>query len=724
MSLTFSRTKVALVSLLFTYVFFFEYVRPFRSVHVPNDLEDYHYPLANYAFQAVKQGRFPQWDPSNYCGMSFVANIQAGLFYPPTWLMFGTRWNHERLSFQAVENLVFAHVWLAFFLCYLWLQGKRLDKLACILGAGVFAFSGYMCTQLEHLGVAAGYAWMPLGLWSIDEAIERRSWRPFWKFAVASGMCFLAGYPPTWFVFMVVAGAYALAGEWRWKATLGVAASAAVSLALAAVQILPTAEATGFRDPELRYAGARQPVLFLAFTLPNYIDFTMETPGPENPWADYFYLGLPALVAIPLLIRRHDLRRIVPVAAIVLASIIVLTNPFNVAGFVIYRSNLLQDISRAQYFLAGIPLAFAAFAAFGLDDFLRRKSRPAPAWLTWTTGGCAGLWAVVDIVRWAGPGFPNGWWSLLDLAAAVSIFGAGLYVARAQSGSARVWAAAALVLFVGVDYKVFGTSRRFNAAPGLGQEYSSKSHVAMDNEAYRELVAHPHDRILLDQTGPMPARIRHIGLMTPQGFDPFFTTQFRNLMQPLATFRTERDFDVNLKDDAALQLLGVRYVISSGGGPWHSQLVSDPRFRLVGSDEYFYHVFEYVRSRPPYGWESQDTSGQVSRREWTPEERTFTVRSARGGRLTFSEQFYPGWTVTIDGKRAALERWKGAFQAVQVPGGEHTVIFRFRQQWLGVGGGISLLTLIGLVFWAIFDKRERLSRQITGRVSPGILARS
>ncbi len=100
------------------------------------------------------------------------------------------------------------------------------------------------------------------------------------------------------------------------------------------------------------------------------------------------------------------------------------------------------------------------------------------------------------------------------------------------------------------------------------------------------------------------------------------------------------------------------------------------------------------------------------------------MRSARGGRLTFSEQFYPGWTVTIDGKRAALERWKGAFQAVQVPGGEHTVIFRFRQQWLGVGGGISLLTLIGLVFWAIFDKRERLSRQITGRVSPGILARS
>ena len=96
----------------------------------------------------------------------------------------------------------------------------------------------------------------------------------------------------------------------------------------------------------------------------------------------------------------------------------------------------------------------------------------------------------------------------------------------------------------------------------------------------------------------------------------------------------------------------------------------------------------------------------MERRAWEPEDRTFQVRTASGGKLALHEQFFPGWTATIDGKSAAVEPWTGAFQAVAVPAGEHTVEFRYRSRLLGLGGGISLLALIGLGLWIRASSRN------------------
>jgi len=196
----------------------------------------FHYPLTDYAFQAIRHGRFPEWDPTIYCGLSFVGNVQAALFYPPTWLLFLTNFPHATLSYQSLQCFVFLHVWLAFWLCYLWLNHRGLAQLASVLGAAVFAYSGYMLNHLQHLGLVTGWAWIPLALWGIDEAIEQRHWRPLWKVTVASALCFLAGYPPTWVAFALCAVGYA---AWRWKVAVGVIVALAASLLLAAVQRCP-----------------------------------------------------------------------------------------------------------------------------------------------------------------------------------------------------------------------------------------------------------------------------------------------------------------------------------------------------------------------------------------------------------------------------------------------------------------------------------------------------
>jgi hypothetical protein len=703
-----SRRAVALVSFVFTYLFFFEYIPPVRSVHIPFDLQGFHFSLADYAFQRLRQGHFPLWDPTIYCGMSFVGNIQAALFYPPTWIMFLLNLGRQRLSYQSLQELQIAHVWVGFFLCYLWLRGKRLAELPCVLGAGVFAYSGYMCTQLQHFGLVGGYIWMPLALWGVDQAVERRSWQPLWKVAAASALAFLAGYPPTWMVFAVAVGAYSLVSGWHGKASLGTILALVFSLALCAIQILPTWETTALRQPENHYGvGIQNWDMILSYLLPNFFNFSLNTPVLTNPDKDYFYLGVPALLGLPFLILRRRFRDLAPSLAMLAATLVVAVNPYDIVWNVIQHSTLLPDIMRAWYFLAGVTLAFAPLTAYALDYFLALKMRPAPTWLMPVSVALMAMWGVYELVRWERQSFAAGWRSGVYLLVTLAIFGAGMYALRAEQGRKRIWMAGALVLFVGIDYKAFGTSKRFNAGPDEVYPYSSTSYNGMGDDAYRQLRADTVYRVIVDNdTGPDPDDLRHLGLITPQGFDPLLTTPFRKMVETYGKFRTDRLFEVDPENYDALKLFGVRYVISSEYSKVYPKLKDNPHYRLLGSVPTFYRVYEYLDAQPPFSWEGSAVT-ELERRQWEPENRTFRVRTPAGGKLALHEQFFPGWTATIDGKSAAVEPWAGAFQAVTVPAGEHTVEFQYRSRLLGVGAGISLVALIGLGFWIWASSRSR-----------------
>jgi hypothetical protein len=694
-----SSKAIALASFVFTYLFFFEYIPPVRWVHIPYDLNGFHYPLADYAFQRLRQGHFPLWDPIIYCGMSFVGNIQAALFYPPTWIMFLFNWGRERLSYQSMEDLLIAHVWLGFFLCYLWLRGKRLAELPCILGAGVFAYSGYMCTQLQHFGLVGAYVWMPLALWGVDQAVERRSWLPLWKVTIASAMAFLAGYPPTWVVFAVAVGIYSLAGAWRWKAAAGTIAAVVLSLALCAIQILPTWETTALRDPELRFGlGIKGWDIILSYALPNYFNFGLKMPVETNPEKDYFYLGVPALVGLIFLIRRRRFRELAPPLAILAVSLIVAGNPYELVWNAIRHSILLPDLVRSWYFLAGVTLAFAPLTAYALDDFLSRK-RSVPWWLAPASVALMAVWAVYELFRWERQNLAAGWRSGIYLLVTLALFLAGMYAFRAEEGRRRTWMAVALILFVGADYKAFGTSKRFDAGSGDAQRWSSTSLPGMSPEVYRQLRVNSDYRVVSDfDTGPLPDDLRHIGLATPQGFDPLLTTSLRKMVETYGHFRTDRMFEIDPDNYDAMRLFGVKYVISSEYSKQFSKLQDNSHYRLLGSVPTYYKVYEYLDAQPPFSWEGGAVT-ELERGEWEPEVRTFRVRAASGGKLALHEQFFPGWTATIDGKATAIESWAGAFQSVAVPAGEHTVEFRYRSRLLGLGGGISVVAMIGLAFW-------------------------
>src|SRR5580698_1932931 len=315
---------VAAWSLLFTALFFIEYTSLLPRVWIPYDLAEFHFPLADYAFQSLKQGRFPQWDPTIYCGLSFTDNITAAIFYPPLWLMLVLKWGTAKLPYQAFEYLALAHVWLAFILCYAWLQGRRkLHWLAAMLGAGSYAFGGYMLDQLQHLGFLAGYAWLPLALSSIDETADEDRWRPLWKLALASLMCLLGGYPPFWLVFALCAIAYAFVRPDGLRVSFWVAAGLACSLMFSAVAMLPAIEATALKMPEVKYSGIsgfKHLEYYFSYFIPNYFKFDLGVDPATTALKDYLYLGAAPLLGLLLLFFRKRLRVVAPLLAVLLVS--------------------------------------------------------------------------------------------------------------------------------------------------------------------------------------------------------------------------------------------------------------------------------------------------------------------------------------------------------------------------------------------------------------------
>lgn len=66
---------------------------------------------------------------------------------------------------------------------------------------------------------------------------------------------------------------------------------------------------------------------------------------------------------------------------------------------------------------------------------------------------------------------------------------------------------------------------------------------------------------------------------------------------------------------------------------------------------------------------------------YKPNELHYKAISRNGGLAVFSEIYFPwGWTATVDGKEVPVGRVNYVLRALQLPAGEHTVVFRFDPQ--------------------------------------------
>jgi hypothetical protein len=76
---------------------------------------------------------------------------------------------------------------------------------------------------------------------------------------------------------------------------------------------------------------------------------------------------------------------------------------------------------------------------------------------------------------------------------------------------------------------------------------------------------------------------------------------------------------------------------------------------------------------------------------------TILAKSQRVGLLVLSDQFYPGWRASVNGKPAAITRVNQISRGVLLPAGDHEVVFSFQPASLRLGARLSLAGVLACI---------------------------
>ena len=105
---------------------------------------------------------------------------------------------------------------------------------------------------------------------------------------------------------------------------------------------------------------------------------------------------------------------------------------------------------------------------------------------------------------------------------------------------------------------------------------------------------------------------------------------------------------------------------------------------------------------------------------YAPNKLTYHAHSAQGGLAVFSEIYFPwGWKATIDGKEAKIGRVNYVLRAMQLPAGDHTIVFTFDPDEVHKTEGIAktsvyiiLLLVVFTLAWSIGNSQRRRKKEL------------
>jgi hypothetical protein len=87
-----------------------------------------------------------------------------------------------------------------------------------------------------------------------------------------------------------------------------------------------------------------------------------------------------------------------------------------------------------------------------------------------------------------------------------------------------------------------------------------------------------------------------------------------------------------------------------------------------------------------------------------------TAVDATAGRrslLVLTDVWFPGWTATVDGRPASVQRVDYLLRGVELPPGRHRIELRYRPASFRVGWIVSLVALLVLLALAVLAARHR-----------------
>jgi len=640
-----------------------------------------HIAFAREALLGVRH-TVPGWDPHEFMGTPFAANLQSFPWIPTRFALFLL---DPEIAYVAGVAIAAG---LAALFTFLYCRRAGLSRLGSVAAGWTFACAGYFTSRVAagHLPLLEAYPALPLLLWLTDRALapERIKRHAFdlGALALASACVVVAGHPQI--------PAYSFAATllyvvWRARNWLGARLVAAIGLGIGST--------CAILWPMLLLIGRSTRILHLA---PADNDVAM-------PYRRLLSLIVPGIdgYALPIQAGSGNLFRGYPNTAyfwdtVCYVGILPLASLAGLVVLCVWRKQLPRGrwmflaVLGTGAFLLALPVGQLLFRM--LPGTLLRSS--CRLFYLWTFCVAAALGASVDKVRRM----------------------------RLRGGTASTVALLALGLglhFVDLsrfDQMFILTSPRRSGPPAF-------------EETLRTQVG--DGRIGSDPVtgGPYADRYDDVG-----GFDSIWLARFDQGIVALTgdpEDENEEELDGSDLTVAALEATGVRFVITP-------DTRADLELVAKTSDTNLYHVpnpvarasfFAAERARfsaeekipnlfagNPYSLILPDSArrhlrvsggaggaGKVQYLRPNSDEIRLQVEAGHPGFVHVVEAWDPGWTATLDGSAAPVLPANGFLMAVPVSAGRHSIALRYKTPGRATGLAMSLLSLgllIGLIYLA------------------------
>lgn len=744
-------------------------------------------PWQRMAAEMWRGGRLPLWNPLVGCGAPLAANYQTAAFYPLNVLY---------LLLPAEVALTWTtaiHLALAGWGMYRWGRAMGLRRFAALIGALALEGSGFLVARIALFpSMAFTFPWIAVWLWRGEMLAQRRRLSDALWLGLVLGLGLLAGHAQTAFYDGVLLAAYMLfravqaargkrqeAGGKNSRIThhvlrftfyglrflAPIALSLALGVALAAIQLLPTAELmlqsqrSGGVDYDLAMTNSLWPWRLITFLAPDFFG----NPGVGDYWGygtyweDAGYVGmLPLLLAVGAVARRSrgakgvDRQKWFWTICAVVALVLALGKNTPVFPFLFQYVPTFDLFQAPARWLAVTTVALAALASLAAQRWPAGRFRQRRGALGIVFGSAffiAGLAAPFLI--------PDE--RLVTFGAATLRLGATLVVVGVLvfAWREKLWWRVAVVVFVALDLLLFGWSLvptvdhsvyrgSTQVAAILGQEpgaarvywptdpthrnreYDAENRVKFDYLRFADFGSRDAD----DWFGMRESLIPNTGMLdsvsSANNFDPLLVGRYVGFLRAV------------MSSPSLLRVMGVTHVVSDqpwpGAEPIHTtgdatlyrlpdalgrawivpnatQVLFD-KVPIVLSDPEFNPTFEVLLEQgslsehhPPI---RPFADSQILSLQDTPNRVTIRVVLDAPGYLVLADTWYPGWRAMVDGEPAELLRANYAFRAVRLEAGEHTVEMVYRPTSVLVGGGLSLVAVIGVAVGLVLTRKREV----------------
>jgi hypothetical protein len=101
-----------------------------------------------------------------------------------------------------------------------------------------------------------------------------------------------------------------------------------------------------------------------------------------------------------------------------------------------------------------------------------------------------------------------------------------------------------------------------------------------------------------------------------------------------------------------------------------------------------------------------DNRPQIAITSYEYNQITMQVEAPAGGFVLLSDTFYPGWVAEINGVETPIYRANSIMRGVEVPSGEHTLVFTFRPLDFYVGLGVALFTAGACLLFLVWPTKK------------------